>query len=96
MPPFNEIWTRIMALQGEEFTTITDLPFTYRIEGDGLFPSRTNYRLSRGNFEKAYAMLPIQGPGEISKSIHGPSYVWAILNDPRISRGKWSTPAQSG
>lgn len=89
VPPFEKIWARIVALQGEEFATITGLPFTYQIAGDGLFPSRTRYRLSRGNVEKAYGMTPIPSPGAITKEVRGPSYVWAILHDPRVSR-EWA------
>jgi hypothetical protein len=33
-------------------------------------------------------MLPINGPGEIGEIVRGPSYVWAILHDRRISEGK--------
>jgi hypothetical protein len=34
-------------------------------------------------------MVPIKGPGIISGTIRGPSYVWAVLHDPRISLGQW-------
>jgi hypothetical protein len=91
LPSFETIWQRIEALQGEDFTTITGLPFTYRIDGRALFPSRTSYRLSFGNFEKAYSLVPFPSPATISEKVRGPSYVWAILHDPRVTRGAWST-----
>ena len=90
MSPFEVIWARIVSLEGEQFATITGLPFAYRVDGDALYPSRTNYRLSRGNVEKAYARVPIPGPGAISNEVRGPAYVWAILNDPRVSHGAWA------
>lgn len=91
MPPFEVIWQRIVALQGEQFVTKAGLPFEYRIEGDALYPSRTEYRLSRNNVEKAYALAPLPGPGAINRTIRGPSYIWAILHDQRVSQGAWSS-----
>jgi hypothetical protein len=88
-PPFAEVWQRIVALEGESFTTITGLPFEYVVDGEALIPSRTDYRLSRGNFEKAFARVPIGKPREISNDVRGPSYVWAILHDERVSSGRW-------
>jgi|GEM_PF-5039949 len=34
MPPFEVIWGRIVALQGEQFATISGLPFIYRVDGE--------------------------------------------------------------
>jgi len=88
-PPFEEIWDRIVAHAGEMFHTIMGLPFTYKIRGDGFYPSRTNYRISKANFREAYQWVPIEGPGVINKIVRGPAYVWAVLHDPRISLGEW-------
>jgi hypothetical protein len=88
-PPFAEVWQRIVDLEGETFNTIRGLPFEYVIDKDALIPSRTDYRLSRGNFEKAFARVPIAQPREISNDVRGPSYVWAILHDARVSSGRW-------
>lgn len=93
MPPFDVIWGRIVALQGEQFNTITGLPFTYQVDGDALYPSRTNYRLSRSDVEAAYGMVPIPGPGAINNDVRGPAYIWAILHDQRVSQGAWAAPA---
>lgn len=88
-PSFGEVWQQIVRLEGETFKTITGLPFEYVMDGEALIPSRTDYRLSRGNFEKAFARVPIAQPREISNDVRGPSYVWAILHDPRVSSGRW-------
>jgi hypothetical protein len=88
-PPFAEVWQRIVELEGETFTTITGLPFEYVIDREALIPSRTDYRLSRRNFEKAFARVPIGQPREINHDVRGPSYVWAILHDQRVSAGRW-------
>lgn len=81
---FDIVWDRITAYEGRVFFTITRKEFKYKIHGNGFYPSRTKYRLSKNNFREAYNKMPIKGPGAISKTVRGPSYVWAILNDPRI------------
>lgn len=81
---FDEVWNRIVNNAGEVFKTKTGLDFTYCINGELLLPSATNYKISKNDFKKAYAMLPIDGPGQIRDIVRGPSYVWAILNDKRI------------
>ncbi len=86
---FDAVWRRIVAHAGETFHTTGGLQFTYRVSGEGFFPSRTRYRISRGDFEKAYDLVPLEGPGEISARVRGPSYVWAVLHDRRISAGQW-------
>ena len=85
---FDEIWNRIMSHAGEPFSTKTGLQFTYGIEGNRLCLNSNTYRISKNDFEKAYSMFPINGPGEIGEMVRGPSYVWAILHDARIFREK--------
>ncbi len=81
---FTTIWTRIQSHEGESFKTARGLKFTYKMSDDAFYPSRTRYRISKSEFQKAYEMMPVGGPGEISLVVRGPSYVWAVLNDPRI------------
>ncbi len=88
-PSFFPVWKRIVAYAGEVFTTRRGLEFTYRVDREIFFPSRTDYAISRANFETAYEMVPIEGPGTISNLIRGSSYVWAVLHDERISQGDW-------
>jgi hypothetical protein len=88
-PLFTEIWKRIIACEGEEFRTITNLPFTYEVRGDYLRPSRTEYNISKSEVAKAYSLVPLSGPGDISKLVRGPSYIYAILDDERISNKEW-------
>ncbi len=89
MPPFDKIWNRIIAHAGENFYTKTGLEFTYKINGDIFYPSRTNYKIPKADFEKAYAYVPIDGPSVINYVVRGPAYVWAVLHDQRISNGMW-------
>lgn len=84
MLSFNEVWERIINNSGQTFKTITGKDFTYSIINNYFLPSRTKYKISKENFEKAYKMLPLDGPGQINNIVRGPSYVWAVLNDKRI------------
>ncbi len=88
-PRFSEVWSRIVAHAGEPFETKTGKPFTYMRDKETIVPSRTIYRIGRAEFEKAYALVPFEGPGDISQIVRGPAYVWAILHDMRIRQADW-------
>ncbi len=88
-PSFEEVWVRIRKRAGETFFTKTGIRFTYRVEGDRLLLNRTSYSLSKRDFMKAFPMVPVKGPSEIASMVRGPSYVWAILHDARISLKAW-------
>lgn len=83
--PFNEIWERIKSHEGEAFHTKNGLEFTYEIQGNAFCCSRTVYAIAKADFDKGYAHVPLDGPGEINRLVRGPAYVWAVLHDPRIS-----------
>ena len=89
---FDTVWDRIRRCAGQEFVTITGLPFSYRVPGDYLRVSRAgreiNRSLSRTNFAKAAAVMPVKGPGDIKQS-QGSAYTWAILMDNRVRQGDW-------
>lgn len=89
LPSIEEVWRRIEVHQGEEFSTITGLAFTYLIDDDVLTTSRTDFPLRIGEFAKALALVPIPGPGGINDLVRGPAYVWAILHDKRIRQADW-------
>jgi len=88
-PSFEQVWKRIIASEGKEFRTITNLPFTYEIRGSSLRPNRTEYKISKSDIAKAYIMVPLSDPGKIAKLVRGPTYLWAILHDKRISQEEW-------
>jgi hypothetical protein len=88
-PSFDEVWVRILKRAGETFLTKTGIRFTYGVEGDRLLLNRTSYSLSKRDFMKAYPLVPVKGPSEIASMVRGPSYVWAILHDARISQSAW-------
>lgn len=79
----NDIWTRIVAHQGEVFRQIRGKEFTYTVRGNILNPSTTSQNLARSEFEKALDRWPLENTVPLS-DLRGPSYVFAILTDPRI------------
>lgn len=81
---FRGVWARIVAHSGETFYTVRELPFTYRVDGNQVVPSRTDYPLHMGDFRKACEAGPAPGPGSLPKGVMGASYVWAILSDHRV------------
>lgn len=85
----DEVWRRLKAHEGEEFTTKTGLAFSFGVDGAILRPSRTKYNISKADFQKALALVPLNGPGEISDLVRGSAYVWAALHDERIRRQDW-------
>jgi hypothetical protein len=88
-PSFDVVWSRIVSLAGQAFHTKSGLPFTYGVDGSILTTSRANQNLPRSEFEKAYLLAPLDGPGEISNLVRGPAYIWAILHDPRVTHAEW-------
>lgn len=86
-PSFEEAWARILSNTGQVFHTKSGYPFTYAVEDNVLSTSRTSYTLSRDQFEAAYQLVPVKGPGLLNKIVRGPSYVWALLHDKRILNG---------
>lgn len=87
-PDIDTVWDRIEGLDGETFRQKRGQPFTYSISGRSLYPSTTNQALPKSQFAKALEFVPIAGPGVINH-LRGPSYLWAILMDPRVRRTDW-------
>lgn len=88
-PSIDELWSRLKSVAGDEFETKTGKPFIYEISGDIFHPSRTKYNVSKGEFRKALALVPFDGPGVINRTVRGPAYVWAVLHDQRIRKNDW-------
>lgn len=89
---FAYVWSRIIDLAGQTFSTKTGLVFSYIVTGQFVLPSRTAYQIAKSDFEKAFALGPTAGPGCLNQIVRGPSYIWAILHDDRIqsTAGPWS------
>ncbi|MFD1130613.1 hypothetical protein ACFQ3J_20940 [Paenibacillus provencensis] len=83
MKSFDDVWQIIVEQEGSEFQQVRGKIFTYQTVGNAITPSTTNYIISRSQLEKAWKRMPVNGPGEFQDLI-GPSYLFAILTDPRI------------
>lgn len=88
---FGAVWKQIAKCAGQQFKTVRGLPFTYSVKGQVLRVNRTRYNLPSSEFAKAYALMPLKGPGQIKSVVRGPAYVYAILTDSRIA-GSGSVP----
>jgi len=86
------VWRRIESHQGEEFKTATRLPFTYAVEGTGIWFFRNGRRierkLSRTQVDKAIARCPLASTTEI-KDLMDYAYLFGLLMDARIRRHAW-------
>lgn len=84
----DEIWERMIAHEGQEFEQIRGQAFTYEIDDKALTPSTTDFDLTKENFANALPFLPFENTVCI-QHLFGPSYVYVILMDERISQGDW-------
>lgn len=88
---FEAIWQKFIENQGNNFSTIKNITFTYSIgEDDSFNPSVPAYHpkaSNKENIRKAYEQWPVKGPSFFSKDIFAASYVWGVLNDSRIIKG---------
>ena len=82
---FDTVWQRIVKCAGQEFSTATGIEFSYEVKDQTLRTDRTRYNLSRSEFEKAWGLLPSASRSQLNRAVSGPSYVIAILSDPRVS-----------
>lgn len=76
---FSELWEQIKEREGQVFSTVRGQELRYTVRGNTIIPSRTRCQLSRADFEKAFQLMPLSGPGQISNLVRGSSYIYAIL-----------------
>ena len=80
---FEATWDRVTRLSGATFSTVRGKHFSYEAHANGVNMTTTNRLLPRSDFQKAFERLPVSGPGAL-QDLQGPSYVYAILTDPRV------------
>lgn len=85
---FAAVWSRIESRQRQIFRQIRGGEFTYEVRTGCVAPDRTNRLIPRAHFEKAWEMAPLESTVPV-QSLQGPSYIYAIIMDPRISAGEW-------
>ena len=86
MAGFDVVWQRIVTLEGQPFCQMRGKAFRYRVSGNSVVPSTANRQLARSQFARAYERAPLRGPGQL-QDLQGPSYLFAILTDPRVAAG---------
>ena len=86
---FDEVWKRVITRSGEVFFTKTGLRFTYTVDADKIRVNRVNYTVNKSDLLKAYEAAPVEGPSELASTVRGPTYVWAIIHDARVSLKQW-------
>ncbi len=82
---FEDVWNRIRTNRGEVFRTVRGLEFTYKLLGPWVVIDRTDYRITKRNFQKAYDMLPVGAPEDFGDEVTAKYYVHAVLTDPKIA-----------
>ena len=86
------VWRRVAKHQGEPFQTVRGLPFTFEVEGTGIWffrdGKRVNRKLTRTQFEVALSRCPLTRTTEIKDLMDYP-YLFAVLKDGRIRGQAW-------
>lgn len=85
---FEVVWARIVALEGEQFEQIRGKKFAFSRNADTLSLSTTNQLVSKAQIKSAYEMVPLRSTTQI-QHLRAPSYLYAILTDPRIRKQDW-------
>ncbi len=86
------VWRRVASHQGKQFQTVRGLPFTFEVEGTGIWffrdGKRVNRKLTRTQFEVALSRCPLTSTTEIKDLMDYP-YLFALLRDGRIRGQAW-------
>jgi hypothetical protein len=86
------VWGRISQFQGEQFHTARRLPFTFEVEGNGIWffreGKRINRKLTRAQVDLAISRCPLNSTTEI-KDLMDYAYLYALLVDRRIRGDAW-------
>ncbi len=83
-----ELWSILERLEGEEFRQIRGKVFTYALMPTGLEPSTTDWVIPRGHFSQALELVPLKNTVPV-QHLYGPSFIYAVLMDPRVRDGHW-------
>jgi hypothetical protein len=87
-PGIDAVWSRIVAHEGATFHQIRGKPFTYECRGRSLVLSTTNQIISMSQLEAALSAAPFVSTAGL-QHLRAPSYLYAILMDPRIRQKDW-------
>lgn len=82
------IWENICSNEGEIFHQIKGQEFTYKVKGNAIKLSTTNYNIAKSTFEKALEFVPLENTVPV-QHLSAPSYLYAILMDRRIRANEY-------
>lgn len=86
------VWRRMQKHQGEQFHTARGLPFTFEVEGSGVWffrnGRRINRKLTRAQVEVAVSRCPLTTTTEIN-DLMDYAYLFGVLADRRIRGKDW-------
>lgn len=88
MTCIENVWKRIELHEGQTFCQLRGGEFTYRMSGRSIKLDRTNQNIPMVHFERALEAVPLENTTQV-QHLRGPSYIFAILMDPRIRAGEW-------
>ncbi|MHA0855670.1 hypothetical protein [Paenibacillus sp. CMAA1364] len=78
------VWSNVLKHQGNLFRQIPGGEFTYEVKGNLIYPDRTNVQISKNLLQEALTFFPQTNTTKI-QHLRGPSYIYAILMDHRIT-----------
>jgi len=90
MQDISEVLERMSACQGEPITMRRGKILTYALEGNNVIVSRDGreHKIHVGQFAKALKLVPAENTTPFHY-LYGSSYIYAILDDPRIRMNDW-------
>ena len=84
------VWRRISAAAGETFHLKRGKPFTYSVYGNTIDLHTTNRRIPKSDIRRTLTHVPLTSTTVVSDlGVQAPSYVYAILMDPRVRGDAW-------
>lgn len=84
----NLVWERIVEHSGDTFYQIRGKAFTYDASGRTIRLHTTNWSIPRSAIDEALTMVPLLNT-TVVQHLMGPSYIYAILSDPRVRGSDW-------
>ena len=86
MNEYDRIWANIVNHEGEQFYTVTGRPCSYKISGNQIILLNTTRNIPRSNIERALEVVNPTVSQFERMNLQGPSYIMAIITDPRIRK----------
>ena len=86
MNEYDRICANIVNHEGEQFYTVTGRPCSYKVSGNQIILLNTTRNIPRSNIERALEIVNPTVSQFERLNLQGPSYIMAIITDPRIRK----------